>query len=428
MDCKEFQDRISDMFDSGACADDMLRHVENCDECRRLYEQYANTVDMLTPHHAPTSMRAWTRPRKLSFRRRIMRYAVGIIAVAVVAAAGVAVYDHPAASVSAASVQAFEKAEAAMSVADGFSVELMVRTLPYDNFSTISIDRPFVMHLLQSGVADGKRVWRLDKGNGQIHVVCDGQAQYRWSDYYRKAIVTPLSYNMVENFRMFLNPEELMSCEKKNVDDSRGDSYHIAKTDSTTTLTIKSAPVYKEHPAFSESVSLLNMENIREYTFDARTNRLKSIRYWAVTDGKRMLILESRDFRYVILAKSTIVDIPKDGHDWIDLRKRPDIPTERLNTLRRENAEDAATRIMSAIFERRLDDAKEALRTYDDSLLLRNWTGYRLIGCKKVFESDGYNGVHAELEVADSKNQTKNIIVAIYRDPESRIWIADGGL
>jgi hypothetical protein len=54
MNCKEFKDRIVDLFDSDMENQNLLDHIESCDECRKYYEEWIETINVLTPSHAPS--------------------------------------------------------------------------------------------------------------------------------------------------------------------------------------------------------------------------------------------------------------------------------------------------------------------------------------------------------------------------------------
>ncbi|MBR4037205.1 MAG: zf-HC2 domain-containing protein, partial [Tidjanibacter sp.] len=52
MNCENFKLNIADLFDEELSADikrEMLEHIESCDDCKALYEEFSNAIEALTP-------------------------------------------------------------------------------------------------------------------------------------------------------------------------------------------------------------------------------------------------------------------------------------------------------------------------------------------------------------------------------------------
>ena len=208
-----------------------------------------------------------------------------------------------------------------------------------------------------------------------------------------------------------------------------GNHYTIAHSDSTLTLTIKSAKKETPNPILKQNNYLAQFDNEREYVFDIATNRLRQMRYCVVTDGKKQIILESSFINYDSNATATqTTNVPTTQHEWIDLRSDIEVQPDRLAMLQNETPTEAATRILTSIFDQTPSTASEALLFYDTNQLTNTWKGYSLIGAKETILSEGYAGVYVVMEVLSPDNRRNTIVMALRNDNPLKIWRVDGGL
>lgn len=433
MDCRYFKERIAEMFDVGTEPDDeLVQHLKECPECRAYYGRCSKAVNLLSPKHIPSVPERKKKIRNfyLSMKlRRAVRYFSYAAVVGIVCAVGIGIYHAVQTEAKAAAVAGtFDSAIEAVSSAEGFSAVLMVRTLPDENFSYISVDAPFVEHRVKVANTSENRVWRIDKEGGR-HVVCDGKAQYLWFDNSVKAFVSGKDANMLEIFSAVVDMKNLMEYEKTAVEHLPGSSYKVEKNDTVLVLTIDAAQEHYEHPVLDFRKSLGEFHNMREYVFSTDSGRLLSLKYWVVVNGSRILILESRGFCYTPdLHVQDIVAIPRSEHIWIDLRHDLHIDSGRLTMLRNETPENAAQRILSAVFRGDTEIAREAMFLYEPALMnyLRD---YEFVGCKDVIHPGGLpDRAFVVTDVRTPQGENTELVLSIRKDIAGGFWIVDGGL
>lgn len=422
------------MFDVGTEPDDeLVQHLKECPECRAYYGRCSKAVNLLSPKHIPTVPERKKKIRNfyLSMKlRRAVRYFSYAAVVGIVCAVGIGIYHAVQTEAKAATVAgAFDSAIAAVSSAEIFSAVLNVRTLPDENFSYVSVDAPFVEHRVKVAKTAGGSVWRIEKEGGR-HVVCDGEAQYLWFDNSVKAFVSGKNADMLEIFSSVVNMKNLMEYEKTVVEHLPGSSYKVEKNDTVLVLTIDAAAQeHYEHPVLNFRKSLGEFRNIREYVFATDSGRLLSLKYWVEVKGSRILVLESRDFCYSSdLHVQDIVAIPRSEHIWIDLRCDLHINSERLAMLRNETPENAAKRILSAVFRGDTEIAREAMFLYEPALMnyLRD---YEFVGCKDVIHPGGLpDRAFVVTDVRTPQGENTELVLSIRKDIAGGFWIVDGGL
>ncbi|NPD91746.1 hypothetical protein [Xylanibacter muris] len=444
MKCDEFKKRIEELFDvpeNNESEPDkaLLEHIASCGDCREYYREFENVVAMLTPcKNMGGVRREATVENKCKVqveaeapsRRSVFRRWLSAVAAVVVVVVGIGLYHISATEARASTAtELFDRAVEAMGHNLKFSTTLMVRTLPDENFNYIDVSVPFVEHRLCAGTAAGRRTWSLSKG-GRHYVVCDGEAQYQWWTGKDKAFIQPVADDVIDYFSVIADVAQLMSYEKMCAAQHSGDSYTTSRTDSTVTLTVMSGPKYSPHPLLGSSHSQDYLNNIREYCFDTATGRLLGLRFWVVTDGRRQLVLYSRDMKYgaaAVLPEAT--DIPLESHTWTDMRQFAESgPDSRSAVLNDETAAGAAKRIITAITAGDATDAREALAAYDTATLFAQYSGYKFVAVRDTFRSDGYSGVYVVVELRSPDKGHSILRLALRNDNRLGLWVLDGGI
>lgn len=203
MTCENFRSRIAEMFDSEHIANDMWKHIAECDNCRNYYAECCATVNFITPKAkipTPNLSTKKSRRSRWHFSRSMRSLSYAALTIMAALLAGIAVYHYDLSDTAHAATQAFSKASLAMSEAENFTATIMVRTRPQDNFNFIDIDAPFVEHTLAVTHSGNRCLWNISKGNH--HVVCDGLAQYQWQDDAAKAYISPNNENIIGIFNI----------------------------------------------------------------------------------------------------------------------------------------------------------------------------------------------------------------------------------
>lgn len=153
------------------------------------------------------------------------------------------------------------------------------------------------------------------------------------------------------------------------------------------------------------------------------------MKYWIVVNGSRILVLESRGFSYTSdLHFKDIVDIPRSEYIWIDMRRDLHIDSEKLMMLRNETPENAAQRILSAVFSGDVESVREAMFLYEPSLMnyLRD---YEFVRCKDVIHPGGLpDRTFVVADVRTPQGRNTELVLSIRKDIAGGFWIVDGGL
>lgn len=423
------------MFDVGKEPDDdLIKHLKECPECGAYYERCLKAVNLLIPKNIPSVPDVKCKKKTRIFLhgmkvRKVARYLSYAAVVGVVCVVGMGIYGAVQTKAKAAMVAgAFDSAITAVSSTEGFSAVLMVRTLPDESLGYVSIDANFIEHRIKVVNTSGNSVWRIDKEGGR-HIVCDGNAQYLWFDNSVKAFVSDKNANMLEIFSDLVKMKNLMEYERTAVEHLPGSSYKVEQTDSTLVLTIDAASEHFQHPVLNFKKSLGEFRNIREYVFSADSGRLLSMKYWVVVNGLRILVIESRGFYYASdLRVQDIVAVPRSEHIWIDLRHDLHVDSRRLMMLRDETPENAAKRILSAVFKGDVESVREAMFLYEPALM-NYLLDYKYVKCKEVIHPGGLRDrAFVVADVMTPQGTDTELVLSIRRDIAGGFWIVDGGL
>ena len=100
----------------------------------------------------------------------------------------------------------------------------------------------------------------------------------------------------------------------------------------------------------------------------------------------------------------------------------------RLQTLQNETATEAARRILTALTSGNPEQAKEALRTYDLTELVKRFNGCKVSEFSIPKKKDNYAGVYVFYQLTQPDGTSQTHYVALRQDNDQRIWILDGGI
>lgn len=363
----------------------------------------------------------------------MFRRATVAAAIVIAAIGGISLYRFSSAQATAATVErTFGDAISAIAEVPDYQAIVMVRTESHQPFYYISSKAKMVKHTITVAHREGRLLWRLDKEDSR-HVSADGHAQYLWYGD-NKAFIHDYENNIAEMFTPFFNISRLMEEEKLRAEQSPGDRYEMERKDSTLQLTIHSRPRFGANPLTGTISSLSQNENIRQYDFNAGTRRLSAVRYWIIIDGQRRLVMECNSIDYSIPTErliAEITDIPHSSRRWIDLRDEAvSISPKRLALLHGEKPQQAAQRILTAIFTHDDTLATEALRTNNLTILAKQFKGYTSPHCKEIINSpaDGYSGVYAVMEATTPSGEKTSLVLSLRKDNPYGVWTLDGGI
>src|SRR5574344_577528 len=427
MKCEEFKNKVADLFDvdvdpevKAAC----MEHIDSCAECRDYYEDLKETMNMLMPKPSPLDMTIVPQqsPVKPIKRRRWMSIAASLLIFIVGVAVGFSGLFST--SVSAKGDFTMQTAINNYISSDCWSAVVHVRTLPNENFAYFDPSLPFI----PITVDHRGNIWRVEKKNGRT-VVFDGVHQYMW-------IPGVIKYKgdercgFLEDFETFVKPLDLLRMQQ----DAQ------KKTDAKTVLTkTDSAFILTTYTMVNDEniLDLLNNKKQRqlrciiENFFDKGNQQLYKVNVWIEKCGVRTLMLYTDVIRQGVAMESIqLLNVPdKCGNDCKDLSSPVVVKSsERMNKLQNESAKDAAIRIMTALTTGKTDNAKEALDYYPVKLLLNKFKGCKVSSFSEPKRENGYVGVFVFYTLTDAEGNTAINHIALRKDNEQGIWMADGGI
>ena len=427
MTCKEFKDKVVDLFDTTIDMQTQAEcraHMAECPKCKAYYEELVEAFNALQPQETAVQPSVSTPARK---QHHLWRS----IAAAVVFLLGFVIgWSHLFSTSAVAETprgQFFEQCIKSVQNVGSFQMAVYARTTSNDNFAYFDPKADFVRTDVGLLRQNDSVFYRVEKQNGRT-VVFDGQAQYMWipNALYVKG---PRAANFLEYFVNLLYPERLLAMQKSAIDFSKKNEVIRTENDSTITLTFKGTEKNSDLQQLLETGKMGDCEVEVENVFTKNDGLLRFVKLWVVDRGQKTLLLHIDNIQYnVIMNRVTLTQIP--NAQWTDVTEMTSPTTgNRLSKLQSETATQAAQRILQAIISGNDSQASEALVYYKDMFPVLH---EKMKGCKvSDFQErrDGeYGGTYVfyTLTHPDGKQEQKHI--AVRNDNEKHIWIADGGL
>ena len=427
MNCKEFKDKVVDLFDTTIDMQSQAEckaHMAECPECKAYYDELAEAFQALLPQETHTKQSV---SEPVAKRHHLWRP----IAVAAVFLLGFFIgWSHffSTSAVAETSLgQFFDNGIRSVQNVGSFQMVVYARTTPNDNFAYFDPKADFVRIDIGLLRQNDSVFYRAEKQNGRA-IVFDGHSQYMWipNALYVKG---PRAANFLEHFVSLLYPERLLGIQKSAIDFSNKNDVTRTETDTTVVLTFKGTDKNRDLLQLLETGKMGNCEVEVENVFTKNDGLLRFVKLWVVDKGQKTLLLHIDNIQYnVMLNRAHITQIPE--ADWTDVTKTTsDTADDRLGKLQQETATQAAERILQAIISGNNNQASEALVYYKNMLpaLSEKMKGCKVSGFQERRDGD-YVGTYVfyTLTLPDGKEEQKHI--AVRNDNEKHIWIVDGGL
>lgn len=423
MNCKEFKDKVADLFDTTIDVQTQAEckaHMAECPECKAYYEELAEAFAALQPQETPAS-------NSFTKRRQLWR----LVGTAAVFLLGFFIgWSHLLSSSAVAEPsrgQFFEQGIKSVQNVGSFQMEIYARTTPKDNFAYFNPKADFVKIDIAMLRQNDSIFYRIEKQDGRT-IVFDGQTQYMWVPnlLYAKG---PRTANFLEDFENLLYPERLLMMQQSAVDISSNNEVTRNETDSTIIITFKGVEKNGDLQQLLATGKMGNCEVEVENVFTKNDGLLRYVKLWVVDKGQKTLLLYIDNIRYnVMLNRFNLIQIP--DCQWTDVTEEtPDATNDRLEILQNETALQAAQRILHVIISGDYSQASEALVYYKNILpvLTENMKGCKVSDFKERRDGD-YIGTYVfyTLTHPDGKQEHKHI--AVRNDNKKHIWIVDGGI
>lgn len=457
MNCRQFQKRYRILLDpepDPAAAAALREHMAGCPECAQMIEEDRRILDALRP-----SLRAHARPH---FKERVMKKIHEVekaetaadrprsgrwifrLKLAAAAAAlwlvAIASYNWLAARNGQPAKDGFSVlAQAAEAVSRLNSIHLTarMRTSPGDNFSYINPELDFVPIEAWMDYAAPKPHWRLEE---PLRVFCSDGATIMILTYqnpdkkegvwgWRKPSVSPAP---PEGFLGSIIAKGLLQREVSNAK-AEGSSIVMGRKSAPdgapqTVLTVEA----KAKGDFSKSDhtrngSIETSDNIRVYTFDARTLQPVAIQVYMKTAKGKTLVFETTRIEYnAPLAPEIFNPAPPPGIVWsVDPDELPAAPdTSKLT------AKEAAQQFFMACAAKDWDTVRVFGGTiFADTPRIREFLGgLTLVSVGEPFKAGLYPGWFVPYEIKIQGKWTKKFNLAIRNDNPKKMWKVDGGI
>ena len=427
MNCKEFKDRVVDLFDTTIDTQTLAEckaHMDECPECKAYYEELAEAFNTLQPQETPVKLsKSKCETNHLHLWRPIAAAAIFLLGFFI----GWSHLFSTSAIAENSHIQFFEQGIKSVQNVGSFQMAIYARTTPNDNFAYFNPKADFVRinigHLRQNDSV----FYRVEKQNGRA-VVFDGQTQYMWIPY-ALYIKGPRAANFLENFVNLLSPERLLTMQKSAFDFSKKNEVVRAENDSTITLIFKGTEKNNDLKQLLETGKMDDCEVEVENVFTKNDGLLRFVKLWIVDGVQKTLLLHIDNIQYnVMINRANLTQIP--DAQWTDVTEvTQDTANDRLCKLQNETATQAAERILQAIISGDYTHASEALAYYKTVLptLSKKMKGCKVTDFKERHDGK-YTGTYVfyTLTHPDGKKEQKHI--AVRNDNEKHIWIADGGL
>lgn len=434
MKCEDFKNKMSILWNKSnqtSEKEELMRHIEECDECRKEYESLEETIELLTPHHTPKMKKEKEDMRKTAkspaWNMKIMRIAAAILIFVAGVATGLSNFFSTDAHASKSS-ELMKQALLSMRSAGNFIMELRVRTQPNESFAYFNPEDSMINVRIMSMQLNRKSIWRIEKEGGRT-LVCDGEKKYMWMDGHK--YIGEINENIEENFSVLLKSDKYDAQQDGFFGTDKHDDIEFSETDSTTVITVTSdRPGNGLVSLYNNKISETRNRYTTESTFGKHDGLLRKIRIWTEQNGSKILILNSRSIIYnAAINSNRILQLPDSKpEEWLSDNELRSFHVKK--SLRNETATEAAKRILMALTENRPEMAKEALYYYSQELdqLTKALKGCKAANFSKPQKTKDYSGVYVfyELTYPDGKKQKEH--VALKFDSELKTWILDGGL
>lgn len=440
MNCKDFQETIVELFDvniAPAVKAKCEQHIKECPECSKYYDELQAVFEQLQPKAMLDASQVKTAtthaPKEVVRRQKKIWWAV---AASVIFLIGVFVgfnnfFTTSATAASQSPIALFDKAITYVQNVGSFQMEVFARTRPQENFYSLSANEDFVRADLQLIRENDSVFYRVERvGERGRVVMCNGAEQYMWTDI-DAAVKAPLDYNLLGIYGNLLYSDRLLSIQKSAIEMYKVDKVSQTETDSTILVVVDGTEWNQDMQQLYEKGHKGKLRVTIENTFSKTDGLLRSVKYWAYIDGKKILALYTGPIRYnPMLSKKAIVAMPPMKKDKIkDIKEAPEVKPIRLQQLQDETSEDAAKRIMAALSSGKTDNIREAFSDTEEYLpdYVKMFRGCKFSDFTKRTSED-YAGEYVYFQIEYPDGTKKLCHLALRNDNEAHIWVFDGGL
>ncbi|MBR4064752.1 MAG: zf-HC2 domain-containing protein [Tidjanibacter sp.] len=426
MNCENFKLNIADLFDEELSAEikrEMLEHIESCDDCKALYEEFSNAIKALTPKQEITPSAEFSarldkaiaaaEPKRQPVRRVLFR--IGGAVASIAAMFLVVVNILPATPAKAASGY-FERAATKLGQAQSLFMRLSMRTLPAENFDYTDPSAEFVEHTIQR-VGEA---WRVDKGDRVAY--SDGGQWWQWVESWNngwKGYGSPS-----ELVSLMVNPHLLLQFEQRLADEFSGVVYET-RTDGGCYFVTVTSPALGDwvESNYMYMSSILESDSRREYAFDRRTKELLAASIYMLQGEQQVKVLTLDQIIYnAPMVADDISHLPE-SIEFVEPLK-----ADSGSSFVGISARQAAIKTFEAMKVWDKELLAEAIPFVDIERLRDDYQGVEILEVKEAVRSGLYVGYFVPMKVKYRNGKSEELMVAMRNDTPSGGWILDGGI
>ncbi|MBX7259519.1 MAG: hypothetical protein K1Y02_24375 [Candidatus Hydrogenedentes bacterium] len=439
MNCREAQERMTDLLDASAHATDpsLHDHLEACPVCEKMYSELKKTLEAFPAPRVAAStgfteavMNAIQDTKPIRQRNPFRVWRAGLAAAAaLVVCAGASFglwYVKTSGTKPVTAFRFLGEAVHAMARVQAMHIKAEMRTLPNDNFEMIALDQDMVPVELWADFSEPLR-WRVEKP-GRIAVL-DGEKS---TLFIRPNMVARAgdSPGFVGWMTSLINVEDLLSNEVSLANEQGSEislTYETSaegETEDVLRVEAKAQGTYVND--WLKDSSIADSDNLRVYRFEPETKLLKGLEIYVHTPQGDVLVFETKDVSYDLPQDETLfaLQLPEDAVTVGELA-----PVSDNEKYAKMDPREAAQNFFQACAQNDWDEmAKYWFASSADDRIKQYLGGLQVIELGSAFQSGLYPGWFIPYEIKLKDGSTKKHNLAMRNDNDAHRYVVDGGI
>lgn len=264
-----------------------------------IMENYEEIREMLTPRHVIKASDGFRKKvHKAASRDKLRRNRLGVVwgSIGVGAVAAMLLVFLIPSGISAQDI--LMKSVNAMRDARHIRMEVEIRTRPMENFRYIGLEEDFVSHRIEILNTDSLMYWKIDKGGRSA--IGQGEDIYTWIEALNLGwrIKGDRGDDTLGYIACLLSPQKILETELARCMEDGDTECDVSRSGKEIRLTVHAYPNGNFKNPYMLNKSIGDSENIRRYTIDEDTKRLKSASVSIVTGDTETVVLRIKSIDY----------------------------------------------------------------------------------------------------------------------------------
>lgn len=439
MNCRQCNEQIFALVenlldDSEARA--VRRHLADCPQCQAEHEAAVKLQSRLLrlgerPSHAGIAQTVMDRifderaavARRLSFKRRVQVLAAAAIAASVlIGLAWTAIYVGPA---HATAAEVLASGIEAASNLKSIYIKCRMRTLPRDNFAYIDLKHDFVDVELWKQFQPLK--WRIEK-SGRVAAMNGHQTVMLIDNKYGFKLDTPAPQAFDTGWLQRLTAINDMLSSELTAASLPSHGTTLKRIDTPADSSHETIAVQVDMNAkvgdYLKNTFLDVSDTRREYTFDRKTRRLETAKWFCHDNGKEVLVLEVVEIKYDPMIEESKFDLRiPEGVNW-------NVEPQRLvdnDKYEKMTPADSARAFFEACSKRDWSEADKFFSPLSENIK-QYLGGLTVVKLGEPFQTWPYPGWFVPYEIRLADGTVKKFNLAVRNDNPAKRYVVDGGI